>query len=142
MVVNEGLGHQRDKVGCGGDDDKSLAVLLDEDDVKDEDSHREHQFDAFVDQKPGEFVGVGVQVFLHQMAIEGAQNHEEVGTCDHPIVPPWLVGEETEQDAIQDDADEQENGQIFCQHILFHNSTQIVKWLLWFSVKPPLMANS
>ena len=142
MVVDESLGDQSDQIGRRRDDDKSLAVFLDEDDVEHHGCYGEHHLDAFVDQEPRELVGVLVHVLLHQVAIEGAQDHLEVGAHNHPLVPPFLFGKETEQDAIQDDADEQENSQVFCQQVLFHSSTQMVRWLSWFSVKPPLMANS
>ena len=142
MVVNTGLRDQCDEVGRSRDDDKCPAAFLDKDDVKHKDGHGEYQLDAFVDQQPCQLVGMGVHVFLHQVAIEGTQNHEEVGSCDHPVVPPWFVGAEAEQHAVHDEADEQEDRKILCQWVVFQSSAQMVSWLSWFSVKPPLMANS
>ena len=109
MVADACLRNQGDEICRSRDDDKSLVALVDKQDVDHQQGNSQQQLDAFVDKQPSETVGLLVHILLHQMAVEGAQDHLEVGACNHPVVPPRLVGTETKQYAVQDDADQQED---------------------------------
>ena len=122
MVVDSRLCDQTDEIGRSHNGDKCSATFTHEDDVECQQGNGKQQLDAFVNQQPCEPIGLFVHVFLHQVAEESTQNHEEIGGHNHPVVPPGLVGTKTEQNAVRNEANQQEDRQIFCQHVVLHRA--------------------
>ena len=109
MSIDACLRDQGDKVSRSHDDDKCLTAFLDKHEVKPDGNQGEHDFDAFIDIVPRHFARAFLGVRFNQMTVEGTQNHEEVGTCDHPVAPPRLVGKATEQNTVDDEAEQQKD---------------------------------
>ena len=94
-----GLDDEADEIGDGGDDDEGSSALFDQKDIKHQHDDGEEHFDAFVEVKPALAADLFVEVFLHQRAVERPEDHVEVRGRHHPVVPPFLLTEEAEEDA-------------------------------------------
>lgn len=115
----EGFDDEADEVGDGGDQDEGSGTLFHEGDIEDQHEDGEGHLDAFIDIKPSLFGNLCIEVFLHQRAVEGTENHVEVGCHDHPVIPPLVMAEETKQDADDDEVGNQEQGQVICGFVTF-----------------------
>ena len=101
-----GLHDEAKEVGYGGDQYESLGTLLDQNDIKYQHGDGDAHLDAFVKVKPSLAAYLFVEVFLHHRAVKRAKDHVKIGCHHHPVVPPFLLAEEAQQDAHHQQVDD------------------------------------
>lgn len=128
QVMHEavGLHNEANEVGNGGNDDECFVALLNQKNIEYQHDDGEGHLDAFIEIEPSQFGDFAVKVFLHHGAVQCAQDHVEVGCGYHPVVPPFLLAEEAEEDADDKEVGKEEQGQVFCGHFFFHCSAQMM----------------